>query len=222
MPVETIEDPYVKLKLTQKLIDFIVKNVKNEKNVPHNIKTLKNCAQNKRADCTLSLKDIKWLKTFLTEQSNGKKKVNLHELLEGVDVQLPQPKITPRNPDLEARIKKLRAQQNNRDYRAMTKSVDNTRKYLPDDSLAYQMKAINKQLIAVFTFVVTVAAGFAFGFWGIFWETEGVDLGFRLLIGIICALIIALAEIYFLAKSLSEDYDELPASQPLSKRPHQD
>lgn len=80
---------------------------------------------------------------------------------------------------------------------------------------------MNKQLIAVFTFIVTVLAGFAFGFWGLFWENKDADLGFRLLIGIIFALIIALAEIYFLAKNLSEDYEELtPFKQ--ESRPHQD
>lgn len=34
-----------------------------------------------------------------------------------------------------------------------------------------------------------------------------LDFGFRLLLGILCALIIALAEIYFLAKKLNEEYD---------------
>jgi len=227
MPVETIEDPHIKLKPPQKLIDYIVKNIKNVKDLPDNIKLLKNSSQHKRADCLLSLNDVKWLKKFMSDQPNSKKKVYLHELLEGINVKLPQPKVTPRNPELEARIKKLRAQQNNRDYKAMTKGVDSSRKHLPDESLAYQMKAINKQLIAVFTFILSVAAGFAFGFWGIFWETKDVDLGFRLLIGIICALIIALAEIYFLAKNLSEDdYEVQPLSQPVtrpvSKRPHQD
>ena len=69
------------------------------------------------------------------------------------------------------------------------------------------MKAINRQLIAVAQFVFSVLAGFAFGFIGVELIVGDLDFGFRLLLGIICSLIIALAEIYFLAKKLNEDLD---------------
>lgn len=64
---------------------------------------------------------------------------------------------------------------------------------------------MNKQLIAVLQFIISVLAGFAFGFIGIELIVGNLDFGFRLLLGVIFALIIALAEIYFLAKKLSED-----------------
>lgn len=64
---------------------------------------------------------------------------------------------------------------------------------------------MNRQLIAVAQFVFSVLAGFAFGFIGVDLIIGGLDFGFRLLLGIIIALVIALAEIYFLAKRLSED-----------------
>lgn len=67
------------------------------------------------------------------------------------------------------------------------------------------MKQINKQLIAVAQFIFSVLAGFAFGFIGVELIVGNLDFGFRLLLGIICALIIALAEIYFLAIKLNED-----------------
>lgn len=67
---------------------------------------------------------------------------------------------------------------------------------------------MNRQLIAVAQFIFSVAAGFAFGFIGIELLLGDLDFGFRLLLGIICALIIALAEIYFLAKKLNEEIDE--------------
>lgn len=69
------------------------------------------------------------------------------------------------------------------------------------------MKQINKQLIAVAQFVFSVLSGFLFGFLGIELIIGNLDFGFRLLLGIIVALVIALAEIYFLAKKLSEEYD---------------
>lgn len=55
-----------------------------------------------------------------------------------------------------------------------------------------------------------MAAGFAFGFIGIPLAIGEQDFGFRLLLGIMFALIIALAEIYFLAKKLSDAYEEKP------------
>jgi len=66
------------------------------------------------------------------------------------------------------------------------------------------VKQINKQLIAVAQFIISVITGFVFGFIGIELMVGNLDFGFRLLLGIICALIIALAEIYFLAVKLSE------------------
>lgn len=82
------------------------------------------------------------------------------------------------------------------------------------------MKEINRQLIAVLQFVVSVGAGFAFGFIGVQLIVGDLDFGFRLLLGVMCALIIALAEIYFLAKYLAED-DSPPISLQKQKS-HQD
>lgn len=62
-------------------------------------------------------------------------------------------------------------------------------------------------------FLFSVAAGFAFGFVGIELLVGNLDFGFRLLLGIICALVIALAEIYFLAKKLNEEIDEAQQMQ---------
>ena len=82
------------------------------------------------------------------------------------------------------------------------------------------MKQINRQLIAVAQFVFSVAAGFAFGFVGLELMIGSLDFGFRILLGVMCALIIALAEIYFLAKKLNEDdnyqtiYDEPDENSP--------
>lgn len=67
---------------------------------------------------------------------------------------------------------------------------------------------MNRQLIGVAQFIFSVAAGFAFGFIGVELIVGNLDFGFRLLLGVIIALIIALAEIYFLAKKLNEDVED--------------
>lgn len=56
-------------------------------------------------------------------------------------------------------------------------------------------------------FIFSVVAGFVFGFFGLQLIFGSLDFGFRLLLGVIFALIVALAEIYFLAKKLTE-YDD--------------
>lgn len=65
------------------------------------------------------------------------------------------------------------------------------------------VKQINRQLIAVLQFIFSVAAGFAFGFIGIELLVGNLDFGFRLLLGIICSLVIALAGILLFFLRLS-------------------
>ncbi|XP_031839538.1 vacuolar ATPase assembly protein VMA12 [Nomia melanderi] len=221
MPVESIEDPSIRIIPSKKLIEFIIKNVKKTSDVPSAIVALKKTHKDKEKHISLNLEDIRWLNKYLEEYRKIKKEnVYLHELLEETNIKLPIPKVTPRNPELEARIKKLKAQQDAREYEAMTKSVDSVRRNFPEDSISYQMKQINKQLIAVAQFIFSVLAGFAFGFIGVELIVGNLDFGFRLLLGIICALIIALAEIYFLAIKLNEDgCNSVPS---VSKKLHQE
>lgn len=91
------------------------------------------------------------------------------------------------------------------------------------------MKNLNKQLVAVIQFIVSLGAGFLFGFLGVEMMIGNLDFGFRLLLGVMCALVIALAEIYFLAKKLNEDLNMQetvqlggPTVYPPSKKVHKD
>ncbi|XP_033298215.1 transmembrane protein 199-like isoform X1 [Bombus bifarius] len=223
MPVESIEDPSIKIKPNKKLIEFICKNVKKTNSTPAAITALKKSTKDKQKDILLKLDDLKWLNKYLEEyRTIHMESIYLHELLEEDDIRLPTPKITPRNPELEARTQKLKAQQNAMKYRAMTKNVDTTTKNLPEDTISYQMKQINKQLIAVAQFIFSVLAGFAFGFVGLELIVGTLDFGFRLLLGIICALVIALAEIYFLAIKLNEDAYDAASTAPSHKKLHQE
>ncbi|KAJ8923774.1 hypothetical protein NQ315_010356 [Exocentrus adspersus] len=154
----------------------------------------------------LSVPDLYWLYEYVKKQNeNSDDKVYIHELIEGSDIILPKNKEVPRNQELEKRCQKLKAQQENRNYYQMTKNVDSSKRKLPEDSFGYHVKQMNRHLIAIFQFILSVAAGFAFGFIGVELLIGSLDFGFRLLLGIICALVIALAELYFLAKRLNED-----------------
>lgn len=90
----------------------------------------------------LSLQDLHWIYGHINKNKDSKNKVYLHELIEGSEIILPKNQEIPRNPELENRCKKLRAQQQNKDYHDMTKNVDNVRKKYPEDTLAYQSKLI--------------------------------------------------------------------------------
>ncbi|XP_028155871.1 uncharacterized protein LOC114349621 isoform X1 [Ostrinia furnacalis] len=154
----------------------------------------------------LSTSDIEWLYVYLKEKrTKDPDTPHLHKLLEGSQIALPENQVLKRNPDLEARCVKLRAQQEAREYRKMTKGVDNVRMRFPEDSISYQLKQMNRQLIAIGQFIISIFAGFLFGFRGVEWMVGNLDFGFRLLLGVMCALVIALAEIYFLAKKLNEE-----------------
>lgn len=89
----------------------------------------------------LSLNDLKWLSSILAKQrDSGDCSEYLHELLEGAKLILPQNEIIVRNPVLEARCQRLRREQEDRKYHAMTKNVDNNRRHAPDDTIGYQSK----------------------------------------------------------------------------------
>ncbi|XP_065166348.1 transmembrane protein 199 [Atheta coriaria] len=173
------------------------------------------CTERKPGDKLLNFEDLTWLHKYIEEQNkerDEKDRVYFHKLFQGTEIILPKNEEIERSEELEARCVKLRNQQSNREYKMMTKNVDNTRKHLPEDTISYQMKEINAQLIAVFQFVVSVLTGFLFGFLGIELMIGSQDFGFRLLLGIIGGLIVALAELYFLAKKLNENVDELYSS----------
>ncbi|XP_026463996.1 uncharacterized protein LOC113366582, partial [Ctenocephalides felis] len=154
----------------------------------------------------LDLKDLDFILDYIVKRNaSSTDKIYLHELLAKSTIVLPQNEVIKRNPILEARCEKLRAEQEARHYRSITKNVDNQRKHEPEETIAYQISQMNRQMIAVLQFIFSVAAGFVFGFIGLELMFGELDFGFRLLMGIMCALIIAIAEIYFLAKKLNEE-----------------
>ncbi|XP_037728749.1 uncharacterized protein LOC119559751 [Drosophila subpulchrella] len=204
-------------KIDQALLKKITENIDNTPKKPVNDK--RDSSEEKddkaseetteQAKNVLYLSDLHWLSSTLVElRSRDHCQVFLHQLIESCELILPENEMKPRNPELEARCQRLRAEQHNRDYLKMTKNVDAGLKHYPEDTISYQIKSLNKQIIAVVQFIFSVAAGFTFGFFGVNLMVGPLPFGFRILLGVIVALIIALAEMYFLAKKLHE-YDEV-------------
>lgn len=214
---------------TEKELAFIKQHVTGStnardeglENINDTLQYSKDTTENRSERATgnvLKVDDVKWLYATLKQMRQSDPATPyLHTLLSGCQMELPVNPVQERNPVLEARCQRLRKEQEDREYHRMTKNVDSVRKHMPEETMAYQMKQINRHLIAVAQFVFSVAAGFAFGFIGIELIIGQLDFGFRLLLGIIIALVIALAEIYFLAKKLNEEYELPPPPAMYSK-----
>lgn len=95
-----------------------------------------------KSTLTIDLKDLKWLNKAIKDRrdSDDKFDLYLHELIETSKLILPKNETIERNPVLEKRCAKLRLQQEQREYNAMTKNVDNARREIPEDSIASQSK----------------------------------------------------------------------------------
>lgn len=84
---------------------------------------------------TLTLSELKELKEELEFP------VFLCDVIEGAVVKLPENEIVERNPVLEKRIQRLKAEQEQRVYNSMTKNVDSSRKYQPEETISFQRKS---------------------------------------------------------------------------------
>lgn len=83
---------------------------------------------------SLTLQDVKELKVSLGESEF------LCDLIEDSELKLPENEIVERNPELEKRIQRLKAQQEQRVYNSMTKNVDSSRRYQPEETISFQCK----------------------------------------------------------------------------------
>ncbi|XP_050423773.1 uncharacterized protein LOC126835320 [Adelges cooleyi] len=190
-------DYNVTIKVDQSMSDLFQRIKKSQIDIPVHV-----------SECfSAKLLDFEALKWF-SQQIKVIDGPPLHTLLKEDNFILPSPLVVEPSPEYREKMRLLEERLKNKAYDAMTKNVDFRRVKLPEDTIAFQIKQINKQLIAVVQFLISTAAGFLFGFLGIeLILNTTFDLGFKLLLGIIFALIIALAEIYFLAKKLAEDFE---------------
>ena len=62
-----------------------------------------------------------------------------HEMMENCAVSLPEPESPPRNPELESRIQRLKAEQAQREYKRMTVNVTGRQPY-NEEPLSHQSK----------------------------------------------------------------------------------
>ncbi|KAG9485819.1 hypothetical protein GDO78_008741, partial [Eleutherodactylus coqui] len=135
-------------------------------------------------------------------------KVYLHELLEGSEIHLPAVQLPERNPELVARLEKIKAKLANEEYKRITKNVtcQSSRQGTLAD-FGRQVRPLKTIIITVFNFLVTVAAAFACTYIGsqyVFTESAA-----RVLSSVIVASFVGLAELYVLVRTMEGQLGEL-------------
>ncbi|BFZ05424.1 hypothetical protein BsWGS_08463 [Bradybaena similaris] len=133
---------------------------------------------------------------YTTLRDDGHK-IFLHEIVKDADFIPPSVSLPPRNKELEARVQKLKIEQENKEYKRMTRNVNPKAK--TTFSFQEEVKAMNRQIIAIINFLITVGAGFAFGYKG----TEmviGKAFAMQMMSGLILATIVFFVDLYFLLR----------------------
>ncbi|NXN67475.1 TM199 protein, partial [Himantopus himantopus] len=135
----------------------------------------------------------------------------LHELLEGSEIHLPEVPVPPRNPELVARLERIKAKLANEEYRRMTRNITGQVRDLLHCLLSgcvpQKLRSVKAVVITIFNFIVTVAAAFACTYLGsqyVFAETAA-----RVLSAVIVASVVGLAELYVMVRTLEGDLGKL-------------
>ncbi|NXD92390.1 TM199 protein, partial [Chaetorhynchus papuensis] len=134
--------------------------------------------------------------------------LHLHELLEGCEIHLPEVPVPPRNPELVARLERIKAKLAHEEYQRMTRNITGqVRGCCTPLPLSPPVRSVKAVVITIFNFIVTVVAAFACTYLGsqyVFAETAA-----RVLSAVIVASVVGLAELYVMVRTLEGDLGKL-------------
>ncbi|XP_037533918.1 transmembrane protein 199 [Nematolebias whitei] len=153
----------------------------------------------------LTFSTARKLKRYLEDSGQP---LYLHELLEDSSLHLPEYVKPPRNPELVARLEKIKAKLANEEYNRMTRNVNTqeiSRNWTFSD-LGQQVRSVKAVVVTVFNFLVTVVAAFACSYMGsqyLFTETTA-----RVISAVIAASVVGLAELYVLVRTMEGELGE--------------
>ncbi|CAG0913946.1 unnamed protein product [Notodromas monacha] len=117
-----------------------------------------------------------------------------------------QPPVIPeRNPELEARVQRLKKEQDNRAYRNMVKNVDHNLLKNPCETLGAQVKEARAQVTNVVQLILTVVGTFVFAYKLVDYNVEGATMMDKVAVGLSTALIVGLCDFYFVMRQMCED-----------------
>ncbi|XP_004075779.1 transmembrane protein 199 [Oryzias latipes] len=154
---------------------------------------------------TLTFSTARKLKKHLEENGNP---FYLHEFLEDSSLYLPEVVRPPRNPELVARLERIKAKLANKEYDRMTHNV-NAQEISRNGAFAdfgREVRSVKAVMVTVFNFLVTVVAAFACSYMGsqyLFTETAA-----RVISAVIAASVVGLAELYVLVRTMEGELGE--------------
>ncbi|NXL38648.1 TM199 protein, partial [Glaucidium brasilianum] len=131
----------------------------------------------------------------------------LHQLLEGCEIDLPEVQEPPRNPELVARLERIKAKLANEEYRRMTRNITGQEMNGTLAEFGRQVRSVKAVVITIVNYIITVVAAFACTYLGsqyIFAETAA-----RVLSAVIVASVVGLAELYVMVRTLEGDLGKL-------------
>jgi len=166
----------------------------------------KNSSDYKQIENILQSKTTKYISAsiLLDAYKLSDKDKYLHEILAGSDLFVPAYIEPERNPELNERIERLKAQQANREYDEMTKNVNLNRLYAtkPTESFLPDMRSVQGQIITIANVFLTIGGAFVFGYKAIEYASPTKNFTLQISFGLFCAFIVAIADLYFLFKRL--------------------
>lgn len=153
----------------------------------------------------LSFSTARQLKKYLQDKGHP---FYLHEVLEDSSLHLPEVVKPPRNPELVARLEKIKAKLANEEYNRITRNV-NTQEISRSGTLAdfgMQVRSVKAVVVTVFNFLVTVVAAFACSYMGS--QYLFTDTAARVISAVIAASVVGLAELYILVRTMEGELGE--------------
>ncbi|XP_068722323.1 transmembrane protein 199-like isoform X2 [Montipora capricornis] len=122
----------------------------------------------------------------------------LHELLAGSEIYVEPLRLPEKSAELIARLNKLKAEQEKAEYNRMVTNVDRKRNQRDELQLGQEIRSGSKQLASITNFLLSIVATFAFGY--VASQFAFPSEAMRVVIGILMAFIVAIAELYFMAR----------------------
>ncbi|XP_015974685.1 transmembrane protein 199 isoform X2 [Rousettus aegyptiacus] len=137
----------------------------------------------------VSFRLIRDLHQYLRERDST---LYLHELLEGSEIYLPEVVKPPRNPELVARLEKIKIQLANEEYKRITRNVT-----CQDSRHGGILNDLGKQVAAAF---VCTYLGSQYIF---------TEMASRILAALIVASVVGLAELYVMVRAMEGELGEI-------------
>ena len=126
------------------------------------------------------------------------KLVELRDLVKSSKVynyNIPEPK---RCPELVQRLEKLQREVDQKEYNAMVKNVKK-KKITLGQEIGGEIRSTKQQFSSIINFLLSVGATFAFGYVASQYAFSD-NLGFRILLSIFLASLVAVAELFFMSR----------------------